>query len=61
MNELSRVQAHHTIESCESIEEVKAMARALLECHYAARQMIAHMIAEGLPKGVATFLQDNEP
>ena len=58
MDELSRIKAHHTIASCESVPELKEMCRALIEMHFASKQMICTLMLEKLPNGVATYSPD---
>lgn len=40
---------HHAIESNQSLDDVKQIARALLESNFAAREMIQRMMLGQLP------------
>jgi len=59
MDQLVRIKAHHDIERCQSMDELKSICRALLEMHFASKSMIGTMILEGLPTAPATYSQDS--
>lgn len=47
--ELTRIQMHAVIQNNDSLDDVKQIARALLETNYAAKEMIQRLMLGQLP------------
>ena len=54
---LTQMQAHMVIQSCESKEELRSIARDLVECHFASKELLGRLILDQV-KREATYLQD---